>query len=158
MNRKAELIFNKAFKARKKGRKRLSQFYIYILRIVFSMDVTNTANIHPSTQFVHNGLGCVFHPNVNISPNCRIYQNVTLGGNAKVVQGKVINRGGPTLEEGVTIFSGACILGPVTIGKNSIVGANAVVTKNVPPNCLAVGVPAEIKKIQSSYYFGEEKR
>ncbi len=50
-----------------------------------------------------------------------------------------MNNGGPTLEDGVFVFAGACVLGPITIGHDSYIGANAIVTKDVPPNSIVVG-------------------
>ncbi|MGX8703348.1 MAG: serine O-acetyltransferase [bacterium] len=64
-----------------------------------------------------------------------------------------MNQGAPVLEEGVAVFAGACVLGPVTIGENSIIGANAVVTKDVPPNCLVYGNPAVIREKNFEYNF-----
>lgn len=153
--RKAEKILRKSIDAYKKGNLYIAKFYCNLLRIVFSCDILYTSDIDKSVQLVHNGLGCVFHPEVSISENCKIYQNVTLGGNGKLINGKVVNKGGPKLEKNVTIFSGACVLGPITIGEGSIVGANAVVIKDVPPNSIAVGIPAIIKPKKSEYNYNE---
>lgn len=120
---------------------------------MFSFDFIYTASVDPSVQFIHNGLGCVIHPKAKVGPNCKIYQNVTLGGNGKIINGKLENQGGPILEEGVVVFAGACILGPVVVGKGAVIGANAVVLNDVPPNTLAVGVPAVIKPLKSNYNF-----
>lgn len=151
--RKIEKLIQKSIKLHLEGKEKQSRLCSYIIRIIFSSDIVPTSKIHPTTHFVHNGLGCVIHPKADIGPNCRIYQNVTLGGNGKLVDGLLTNQGGPTLEEGVTIFSGACVLGPVIIGKGAVVGANAVVLSNVPPNTLAVGVPAVIKPLENKYNF-----
>ena len=71
-----------------------------------------------------------------IGRNCRIFQHVSIG---------YINENDkPILGDNVTIFAGAKVLGNVKIGDNSIVGANAVVVKDVPQNCTVVGVPAYI--------------
>ena len=75
--------------------------------------------------------------------NVKIWQQVTLGGRGN--QSEKIEY--PIIEENVKIFAGAKILGGVVIGKNAVIGANSVVLRNVPENCLAVGVPAEIKKL-----------
>jgi serine O-acetyltransferase len=73
-----------------------------------------------------------------IGANCRVNQQVTIG----FASGNRL----PRIGNNVTIAAGARILGDVTIGDNVVVGANAVVTKNVPPNCTVVGVPAYIIK------------
>ena len=91
---------------------------------------------------MHNGLGCVFHRAAVVGPGCKIYQNVTLGGNSKVQDGEIVNRGAPVLEKDVTVFAGACVLGPVTIHEGAVIGANAVVTKDVPAYYVAKGNPA----------------
>jgi serine O-acetyltransferase len=71
-----------------------------------------------------------------IGANCWINQQVTIGSDHRA--------GAPVLEDNVVVNAGAKIIGNVTIGTNSVVGANAVVVKNVPPNCTVVGVPARI--------------
>ncbi|MGG1217962.1 hypothetical protein ABE236_10935 [Priestia endophytica] len=152
--RKAEKLLISSIKAYKNGRILKAKVFQGLLRILFGCDIMYTSNIHKSIELVHNGLGCVFHPGVVIGPGCRVYQNVTLGGNGKLVDGKPTNKGGPRLEKNVTVFAGACVLGPVTIGEGSIVGANAVVTRDVPPNSIAVGSPAVIKPKKHEYNFG----
>lgn len=74
----------------------------------------------------------------SIGKNCWINQQVTIGFSTSMVR--------PTLMDNVTISAGAKVIGNVTIGNNSIVGANAVVVKDVPDNCVVVGVPAFIVK------------
>jgi serine O-acetyltransferase len=71
--------------------------------------------------------------------NCRIRNGVVVGLR------RVEDPCAPTIGDNVDIGAGAKLLGPITIGDNVIIGANAVVLKDVPPNCLAVGVPAIIK-------------
>ena len=73
-----------------------------------------------------------------------IYHNVTLGGIAPSINtnDQRNTKRHPTLEDNVVVGSGAQILGPITIGKNSLIGANAVVTKNVPEKSIMVGIPA----------------
>lgn len=77
-----------------------------------------------------------------IGNNCDIRQNVTFGGNfnKKNEDGRMQ----PLLEDNISIGAGACILGPVTIGANSIIGANSVVTKDIPPGKIAAGIPARV--------------
>lgn len=151
--RKAEktvIIMNSLFKRKHKV---LAGMYAGILRIAFSFDIQPGTSVDPSVQFIHNGLGCVFHPKTIIERNCKIYQNVTLGGNGKIVEGIETNLGAPHLEEGVAVFAGACVLGPIRIGKNSIIGANAVITKDVPENSLVFGNPAVVREKTFDYCF-----
>ena len=68
------------------------------------------------------------------------------GGSGKSNTGLEKGCDHPVIKKDAVIYAGACVLGPITVGENSIVGANAVVLQDVPPNSLAVGVPAVIKK------------
>ena len=79
--------------------------------------------------------GIVIHPDVIIGPNCLIFQQVTLGSG---------ERGVPRIGGHVDIGAGAKILGGISIGDHSKIGANAVVLKDVPPFATAVGIPARI--------------
>ena len=83
--------------------------------------------------------GIVIHPNCKIGPNCLIFQQVTLGSNeAGMITGV------PTLGGSVDVGAGAKILGPINIGDNAVIGANAVVLADVPANAVAVGIPARV--------------
>ena len=83
--------------------------------------------------------------NCSIGNNVTIYHGVTLGGISPAIKAseQVGLKRHPTLEDDVIVGSGAQILGPVVIGKNAKIGANAVVTKNVPENAIMVGIPAK---------------
>lgn len=150
--RQSEKMVYKMINAYKCGKHTKANFYSKIIRIIFAMDIVPSIKLGTNVEFVHNGLGCVFHPKTIIGDNCKIYQNVTIGGNGKIVNNKK-NSGAPEIEDNVAIFAGACVLGPIKIGRNSIIGANSVVTKNVPPNSLVVGNPAVIKELNFKYDF-----
>ena len=152
MRRKAELCLDKAHTHYIRKQYKLAALYVGILRIFFSCDIPAEVEFSKSAQLVHNGLGCVMHPKTIVGENCKIYQNVTLGGNGKIINGKPI-KGAPKLEDNVAVFSGACVLGPITIGHDSIIGANAVVTKDVPPCSLVFGNPAIVKELNFEYNF-----
>ena len=105
--------------------------------------------IHPGAKigknlFIDHGMGVVIGETSEIGENVTIYHNVTLGGIAPSINSndQRNTKRHPTLEDNVVVGSGAQILGPVTIGKNSLIGANAVVTKNVTEKSIMVGIPA----------------
>ena len=106
--------------------------------------------IHPNAKigknlFIDHGMGVVIGETSDIGDNVTIYHMATLGGSAPSINSdnqRNIKRH-PTLKENVVVGSGAQILGPVVVGKNSKIGANAVVTKDVPENAVMVGIPAK---------------
>lgn len=103
--------------------------------------------IHPGATigkglFIDHGSGVVIGETTEIGDNCTLYQGVTLGGT-----GKDVGKRHPTLGNNVMVGSGAKILGPFRIGDNCKVAANAVVLKEIPPNCTAVGIPAKVVKM-----------
>lgn len=100
--------------------------------------------IHPGATigkgfFIDHGAGVIIGETSVIGNNVTLYQGVTLGGT-----GKETGKRHPTLEDNVMISAGAKILGSITIGENSKVGAGSVVIRDVPPNCTVVGVPGRI--------------
>jgi serine O-acetyltransferase len=102
--------------------------------------------IHPGATigrrlFIDHGMGIVIGETAEIGNDVTIYHGVTLGGTGHD-QGKRH----PTLEDNVLVGAGAKVLGPITLGKNSKIGANAVVLKSIPENCTATGIPAKIVK------------
>ena len=126
-----------------------------IARIIsqFSRFLTGI-EIHPAANigknlFIDHGMGVVIGETSDIGDNVTIYHSVTLGGispSIKSDEQRNIKRH-PTLKNNVVIGSGAQILGPIIIGEYAKVGANAVVTKNVEPHSVMVGIPA--KNIQT---------
>ena len=102
--------------------------------------------IHPAATigrrfFIDHGMGVVIGETAEIGDDCTIYQGVTLGGT-----GKDVGKRHPTLGNNVMVGAGAKVLGPVTIGSNSKIAANAVVLHAVPENSTAVGIPAKVVK------------
>tara|TARA_A100000164_G_scaffold361689_1_gene376772 strand:+ start:168 stop:743 length:576 start_codon:yes stop_codon:yes gene_type:complete len=106
--------------------------------------------IHPKAKigknlFIDHGMGVVIGETSEIGNDVTIYHMVTLGGISPSIDSdsqRDIKRH-PTLMDNVVVGSGAQILGPIIIGKNAKVGANAVVTKNVPENAVMIGIPAK---------------
>jgi serine O-acetyltransferase len=89
--------------------------------------------------FIDHGMGVVIGETTEIGDDVTLYQGVTLGGT-----GKEKGKRHPTIEDGVVIAVGASVLGAITVGKNSKVGAGAVVIQDVPENCTVVGVPGRV--------------
>ena len=90
-------------------------------------------------------MGVVIGETSEIGDNVTIYHMVTLGGISPSIDSdnqRNVKRH-PTLKDNVVVGSGAQVLGPVVVGKNAKIGANAVVTKDVPENAVMVGIPAK---------------
>lgn len=99
--------------------------------------------IHPGATigrrfFIDHGMGVVIGETAEIGDDCMLYQGVTLGGRSLEQ-----TKRHPTLGNGVTVGAGAKVIGPVTLGDHSAVGANAVVVKSAPEHSVLVGVPAK---------------
>ena len=106
--------------------------------------------IHPKAKigknlFIDHGMGVVIGETSDIGDNVTIYHMATLGGISPSINSdnQRETKRHPTLQDNVVIGSGAQVLGPITIGKNAKIGANAVVTKDVPENGVMVGIPAK---------------
>ncbi|MGM0561548.1 MAG: serine O-acetyltransferase [Pseudomonadota bacterium] len=117
--------------------------------------------IHPGARigcrfFIDHGMGVVIGETAEIGDDVTLYHGVTLGGVAPSVDSdsQRNQKRHPSLENGVIVGSGAQILGPITVGQDARVGANAVVTKAVPARTTVVGIPA--KSIQPSAMAGSE--
>ena len=89
--------------------------------------------------FIDHGMGVVIGETAEIGDNVTVFQGVTLGGT-----GKERGKRHPTIEDNVVIAAGAKVLGPITVGRNSKVGAQSVVLQDVPSNCTVVGVPGRV--------------
>ena len=106
--------------------------------------------IHPKAKigknlFIDHGMGVVIGETSDIGDNVTIYHMATLGGISPSInsEDQRETKRHPTLQDNVVVGSGAQVLGPITIGKNAKIGANAVVTKDVPENGVMVGIPAK---------------
>ena len=122
-----------------------------IARIIsqFSRFLTGI-EIHPKAKigknlFIDHGMGVVIGETSEIGNNVTIYHMVTLGGISPSINSddQRNTKRHPTLMDNVVVGSGAQILGPVVIGKNAKIGANAVITKDVQENSVMVGIPAK---------------
>ncbi|HEV2746165.1 MAG TPA: serine O-acetyltransferase EpsC, partial [Allosphingosinicella sp.] len=132
---------------------------LYLLaRIVNHLARMLTAiDIHPGAEigrnfFIDHGF-TVIGETAEIGDDVTIYQNVTLGG-TNPTDG-VPGKRHPTIGDGVIIGSGAQVLGPIQVGARARIGANAVVTKDVPEGATMVGIPARPTLVDASEYAGE---
>ncbi|MGB9847366.1 MAG: serine O-acetyltransferase, partial [Desulfotomaculales bacterium] len=119
--------------------------FFFIARLIshFSRFLTQI-EIHPGAKigegfFIDHGAGVVIGETAEIGNNVTIYQGVTLGGT-----GKEKGKRHPTIGNNVVISTGAKVLGAITVGENSKIGAGSVVLKDVPPNSTVVGVPGRV--------------
>lgn len=151
LNSNIELIFNYpgvwavinhriANRLYKKNFKLTSRIIMGLTQFLCNMDIHPAATIGRRV-FIDHGIGVVIGQTAIVEDDVLIYQGVTLGGVS-------LNKGKrhPTIKSNSVIGSGAKVLGNITVGKNSKIGANSVVICDVPKNSTAVGVPAKIIK------------
>ena len=128
----------------------VAKFHL-VARIIsqFSRFLTGI-EIHPNAKigknlFIDHGMGVVIGETSDIGDNVTIYHMATLGGISPSINSddQRNTKRHPTLMDNVVVGSGAQILGPVVVGKNAKIGANAVVTKDVDENSVMVGIPAK---------------
>jgi len=121
------------------------RFVAHLARILTAIDIHPGATIG-KRLFIDHGLGVVIGETAEIGDDVTLYQGVTLGGILPSVDSaaQVDKKRHPTLQDGVIVGSGAQILGGFTVGAGARVGANSVVTHEVPPGATVVGIPARI--------------
>ena len=118
---------------------------LFLARYISQRAVRKTGiEIHPGARigrrfFIDHGTGVVIGETTEIGDDVTIYQGVTLGGT-----GKDVGKRHPTIGNRVMIGAGAKVLGPFKVGDGSQIAAGAVVLEEIPPNCTAVGVPAQV--------------
>lgn len=134
----AVMFYRMSHWAWKRNFRVLARFLSHLGRIFTGIEIHPGATIGKNF-FVDHGMGVVIGETAEIGDNVTIYQGVTLGGTS-LEKGKRH----PTLEDDVTVGSGAQVLGPLRLAKGSRVGANAVVLSDVPPDVTVVGIPAKI--------------
>jgi len=122
----------------RKGFRALARGLMGINQIITNIDIHPGATIGRRV-FIDHGTGVVIGQTTVIEDDVLIYQGVTLGG-VSLVHGKRH----PTIKSGAVIGAGAKVLGNITIGANSKVGANSVVVREVPDNSTAIGIPAHV--------------
>jgi serine O-acetyltransferase len=116
----------------------LARWFSQVMRALTGIEIHPGATIGPNL-FIDHGMGVVIGETAEIGDCVTLYHGVTLGGTS-------LNKGKrhPTLQDDVVVGAGAKVLGAITIGANSRIGANAVVVKSVPPNSVVVGVPGQV--------------
>ena len=120
----------------------LPRMIAYVSRAVTGIEIHPAARIGEGL-FIDHGMGVVIGETAEIGANVTLYQGVTLGGT-----GFATGKRHPTVQDNVTIGSGAKLLGPITIGHGAKIGANAVVIHEVPPNSTVVGNPGHPVRIE----------
>ena len=141
---KASLRHKKAHRLYLEGKYFLARKYADKTRLKTGIEIHPGAKIGKGFVIDH-GMGVVIGEATEIGNNVLIYQGVTLGGT-----GKETGKRHPTIGNNVVIGCGAKVLGPVNIGDNAKIAANAVVLTDVPPDSTAVGAPAKIIKIKGA--------
>ncbi|MDK2804372.1 MAG: serine O-acetyltransferase [Peptostreptococcaceae bacterium] len=122
--------------------------YFFTARLISQISRFLTGiEIHPGAQigrrfFIDHGMGVVIGETAEIGDDVMLFHQVTLGGT-----GKDKGKRHPTVENNVIISAGVKVLGPIVIGENSKIGANAVVLHDIPKNATAVGIPAKVVKL-----------
>ena len=134
----ALMYYRLAHRAWKREWYLLGRFLSHVGRVLTGIEIHPGATIG-NRVFIDHGMGVVIGETAEVGDDVTLYQGVTLGGTS-LEKGKRH----PTLKNGVIVGGGAMVLGPITIGDHAIVGANAVVVKDVPDGVTVAGVPAKI--------------
>lgn len=124
----------------------VSKIIMYFHKLIYACDIDYRADIGGGFRIVH-GIGIVIGAEVVCGKNCTIYQGVNLGGNLgkkKVINGKLT--GQPYLHDGVTLYAQSCVMGPVEINAGSRVGANAVITSDIPHHTVVYTKALRVEK------------
>ena len=116
----------------------LPELMRWLMFLIYNSTIPPECIIGEDCIFGHGGIGVVLHPKARIGCRVLIGQGVTIGGN--------FGSGPPRIMDDVWIGPGARILGDITVGQNSVIGANSVVTRDVPENSIVGGVPAKLIK------------
>ena len=132
----------------------IARLLSYIGRILTGIEIHPAAKIG-ERFFIDHGMGVVIGETSEIGDNVTIYHAVTLGGSSPSIDSERQRneKRHPTIGHDVVIGSGAQIIGPVKVGNNSRIAANAVVVKDVPENATMVGIPAKAVKLDNKGSF-----
>ena len=136
---------------RRLGLRSLPSFIAYLARAVSGIEIHPAAKIG-RRLFIDHGMGVVIGETAQVGDDVTLYHGVTLGGRAPKGSQRGVKRH-PTLKDGVMVGAGACLLGDITIGEGAVIGANSVVTSDVPNGARVAGNPAYLLKAKK----GEEQ-
>lgn len=141
----ALLFYRMANPAWRHGWRLLARFLSQVGRWMTGIEIHPGASIG-RRLFIDHGMGVVIGETSHLGDDVTLYHDVTLGGVAPSVDSEAQReqKRHPTLEDGVIVGSGAQVLGPITVGRSARVGANAVVTKDVPACVTVVGIPGRV--------------
>lgn len=114
--------------------------YRFYSEIFMQVDLPAEVKIGRGLKLAH-GCGIVVHRDTVLGAGCMLRQGVTIGNK---VDGSGANSGVPVIKDGVEFGAGSVVLGPITVGYNSVVGANAVVVRDVPDRAVVGGIPARV--------------
>jgi serine O-acetyltransferase len=126
-----------------KGYRRIAAFILRRIMAVYGVYIGLNANIGYGLYLPHP-TGIVIGEYAQLGKNCVIYQQVTVGLKNNEIKKENIPLSYPIIDDNAVLYSGAKVLGNIRVGKNAVVGANAVVLKDVPDNFIARGVPAKL--------------
>jgi len=127
----------------------LARLVNHVARLLTGIDIHPGATVGRNL-FIDHGQGVVIGETAVIADDVTIYQSVTLGGTDP--SNGVPGKRHPTLSDGVIIGSGAAVLGPIVVGARARIGANAVVTRDVPEGATMVGIPARATLVEAETY------
>lgn len=128
----------------------LPRFLFLLTRLLCGCSIPPQVELGDGVRLAHNGLGVVIHDKCVIGKGTAIQANVVLGGSN--------GRPGPKIGDNCYIGAGAVVIGDITVGNDAIIGANAVVNKDVPEGVVVAGVPAKIIKKVGEDQIGVPKR
>jgi len=111
-----------------------------LIRLIFNSAIHPDTSVGKGSKLAYGGIAVVIHKRARIGSNVVIGQCVTIGGRSGHVDV-------PVIEDGVYIGAGAQVLGPIVVGRNAVIGANAVVLADVPADAIVAGVPAKVIRI-----------
>jgi len=117
----------------------IANVFDFLIRIIKNSAIYSSTNIGEGTIFAYGGIAIVIHKRAHIGKNCVIGSNVTIGGRSKC-------KNLPVIADNVYIATGAKVLGDISIGEGAVIGANAVVIRDVPARSVVGGIPAKIIK------------
>lgn len=117
----------------------IPQLITLLIFLIYNSKIPYTAVIGKGTRFGYGAIGVVLHARTVVGTNCGIGPNVTIGGRSG-------HYNVPVIGDNVHISTGSKVLGPIHVGNNAVIGANAVVIHDVPENAVVAGIPAKIIK------------